>query len=1091
MPITPVQEFLDGGIVTVRDASLLKPGELLRAEECVYRKFDVAIHSAPGRTIYNATAIDATKPISGLASLDFPTSNSNFLCVWSGSYYYTSRFTGLSGSFVPVTSRGEVVCNMTIAASVPTLTVVSAYAAFRFMAVGTAVYHAGIAAGAVVTAVAEDGLSVTITTSSATANATAISVQFADFVAWTPSFDADGTGSMDTVVWDNHYFVLCSAQTPVTRCSYARRSFTPVTGSELVMRRAGLLPVISWGAGGAADSGPLVVTGVWSALLGAGIYWFVVTECIDPGGPNELESAYIANNGAARKVNIDTLLKSVSLSFPLLVNSGRGNTNRATHFCVYMSDKQTDDIQPPLSTFKRYAVVPVNEQVASGNTRAAGAPPIQPSYTNGMLELTPTTITALAASSSGANPSFTYVDFGNRTNIVSSYSNPDVYATGLVQWADTANTGVTISRVQVDYPGTSLPTNAAVTGFRLKIAAGSYTLTSPNDQLGGGFKAQITDSGNTVRTIEWVVNVVKDTSFRFYETGSQFDNMGWAASAAAVLAGLKVRLTASYWTVNQLITWTKFRECSLYVYYTAPGTSELTTDPTTARFFRTITYRSQIGTTICEPANFPPASATTGSVFHGHLVLNDVTEPTAIRYSLAGYPEYFPKPYLLKFSTRRQDPITCIKRVGQLLIVGMRNAIKRVNYLPTEADTDFQQGLAHEDLAVDHGIVGTHASTLFDLTGKGVILGYVAADGLYATDGMTTRPLCRALDWENTVNSVNLATCVLQEYPKEKWLVLYYNPKNATHSHNTKALIFNYDSDHVKEDGTLTCVGPITVSGRSAATATIGTTTYLLTGHETSGSVYVEDNGLVIPDPYVVLNGTNTELQVLNCPKITTRLMYAAGLERTARIERIYLRSSLYGATITITNCAVTKDSATVTKTGAPTVFATVRIGMRVCGSGVKPGTVVTTVTAGEAAHDAEPAVDASLTLSTEAVASGTMTLLFDTGTLTVMTAGEQIGDGGPALMGFQLDMPDSYAAGYSGIEKSFVSTANTTIPVAHPDNVSQGLQIHIERVRMPSDLSGEAGHGPWYVDLGVPMRLHYFDLLVAESGMETNRADN
>jgi hypothetical protein len=1099
MPITPVQEFLNGGIVTVRDATLLKPGELQQAEECVYRKFDPAIWSAPGRTTYNSGAISAAVPVSGLTFLNFPLTSTSHLFVWSGSTFYTSPFTALTGSFLPITGRGTITCNLTYTSTgdtaVPTLTATSNTAEFTHMAIGTKVLYnttaVPIKPWAVVVSVAGDYKSVVISTGSVAVTATAIPVQFADFVTWTaPTAVPTSLDALDVVAWDNRYYLLCSTNAPVTCCFIPNRVYTPATSSALAIRYAGLQPVISWGTG-VSESGPLRTTGVWSAALGLGTYWFVLTECIDPDGPNELESAYTANNGAARSVSITSLLQSVVFTFPLLRNTGRDNTNRATHFCIYMSDKQPDaeTKQPPLSTFKRYALVPIAE------TATAGAPPLTPVYSNVQIEMRPSSLTSWATGTAGANPSFTYVDFESDSGFLHYDDSLTNYSRGSVQWADAQTTAVTISRVKLNYPLIADPggTGFVVTGLKMKIGATS----GPGGTTGsicGGFKAQIADSTGVDKTIEWSVQLQEGANlWKFYETGGQFDTMGMTATLGdLVTTGLQLYLTASYWKPGVLTYYSSFRECMINVYYTTSSTTQLQKDSSSSRFFRTVTYRSQIGTTICEPTNFPPPNATTGTVFNGQLVTNDVTDPTVIRYALAGYPEYFPKPYVLKFMAK--DPVTCIKRVGQVLVVGMRNSIRRVNYLPTEADTDFQQGLAHEDLAVDHGIVGTHANTLFDLTGKGVILAYVSADGLYATDGITTRPLCKDLDWANTVNVANLNRCVLQEYPKEKWLVLYYNPKGAVHCYNTKALIFVYDQAHIKDEGTLSCIGPITVSGCCATTAVLNTETYLLTGHQTSGHVYIEDNGLTIPNPYVVVTATSTndtidETQILNCPKITTRLMYAAGLERTTRIERIYLRSSIYGATSTISGCTVTKDSIYVTKTGT-TVFNSILPGMRVRGTNIKPGTIVMTVTAGTTTPTVVPA---EITLSSAAIGTSTTTdeLTFDTGTLTIMTSGEQVGDTSPALMGSQLPHPSAHAQGYSSVEKAYISTTNTSIPVAHADNISQGLQIHIERIRMPDDLSGEAGTGSWYVDLSVPMRLHYFDILVSEAGMETNRASN
>ena len=1057
MAITPVQEFFNGGVVTARDASLLKPGELQRAEECVYRHQDVAIWSAPGRTLYDPSSADANF-VKGLACLTFDGERTDQILAWKGTTYYTSSFTALTGTFTPLTNAGTAICNTATSGSSPniinTLTITDNNT-FAYMPIGTLVFGPGIPVGATVLSINVNNIIATITGGTiAIPNTTSVTITFDRGLIYVSS--NTGTEVLDVVQWEGAYYLLQGDTAPM-RLFWAPAGAVG-TNESLVTRRIGMIPVTQWEDGTGTLSGPSVQTGpAWKSTPGAGYYWFLITEIIDYGGVNEIESTYCANKGAPKWVFITTPgTEYVRINFPILQNNGANGTNRASHFCVYISEHQLDTtITPSLVTFKRVVVATVASLNSSG-------------YSGVDIKYLNASVGPFLATIVESGP-----DVGAYGGTIINFGNPDGVKAigGTSAYYDSSGTWAAQMKLRA-FTGLTIPSEATITGIEVQMVAARrrgvpvpYTLRFRNT-------AGIKNSNQ-------VYGIWSENHASIYTWGGQFDSWG-SSFVPADLSTLELIVLKCY--TNSHINW-HIDYLTVKIYYTSTTVSDqsVKVDGTP---FRTVTYKSQIGTSVSDPASFPPPTCTTGDIFQGHLVVNDTSNQSVIRYSLAGFPEYFPKPYVLNFQSRKKDRVTFIRRVGQVLVVGMRDSIKRVNYLPTEADADFHEGLAHEDIAVDHGIVGSQAGTMFDLTGNGVILGYVGYNGVYITDGITTRPLCSDLDWKKTVNMTNLSTCILRVYPTEKWLILYYNPYGAAHSQNTKALIFYYGKDHVKEDGSLPVTGPISVSARSAAEGTLGGVSVLLTGHGSTGFIYVEDNGLTMPTSPVAYqtqtllstNGSPAYETVINCPKITTRLMFAAGLERTIRGERIYLGSTplpqlkLSETAVTITNCVVTKDSIYVTKTGT-TVFSTVKVGTRVRGTNIKPGTIVVTVTAGTS----NPVVDAKITLSAAAIGTGaTDSLIFDTGTLTVMMSSEQIGNDGPELCGSELTTPL--------IEKSYISTMYSTIPVAHPDNFSQGLQIHLERILMPDGS---------YVDLGAPMRLHYFNILISESGMEMNRASN
>jgi hypothetical protein len=465
--------------------------------------------------------------------------------------------------------------------------------------------------------------------------------------------------------------------------------------------------------------------------------------------------------------------------------------------------------------------------------------------------------------------------------------------------------------------------------------------------------------------------------------------------------------------------------------------------------FRTVTYRSQVGTSVTDSAIQYPPPATTGDVFQGSLVLNSANDPAKLIYSLPDNPDAFPKPYFLRFNLPAKDIVTNIKRLGQILIVGLRDCIQRVNYLPTELDTQITGGggSAHEDLATDHGIVGPRAACLFDFPGAGPVLAYVSYKGLHITDGVTTKFLNVDLDWVNTVNLDNISTCVLVNYPQEEWLVFFYNPVGASHTQNTRAFVIPYAIDKTKENGTLPVVGPLTVSGRSSCSASISGRTYLLTGHQTLGKVYVEDQGITIAAGYTVADSSGSQVTVTAVPLIKTRRIYPSGLGRQARDQRVYVMTDALGAAITVVS-STTSASATVTSAA---LFGSVTTGMLVTGDGIQPDTIVTAVGS-----------TSSITLSKAATATGVgVTLTFSTGTLSLTVAGQ---DTNAALATLETQQQDTRVGG---------------LVVYHADNLKESVEYTFTK----------ATDGSSSFAVAAALRLHYFARMSGAAGQETHRA--
>lgn len=1004
MAMTTVQEFFSGGIVTARDESLLQPGELQRADECVYRMKDPSIQSAPGRTSYGQPTGGAAT-IKGLAHLTFDGQRDDRLISYVATGLYHSAFTAITGTWSPLTGPGAV-DTCVIAVDGVTVTKVGA---FTNMIAGTRVIGTGVPVSAVVqTVTSADVIVLSIASTPGT-----VTLTFVSGIAMV--LEDQGTETLDAVQFDNVYYLLTGG-TKVRRVGY--QAMGAGKPEAFVGRYAGMKPVTVFGDGTGSNSGPSIVAGSWSATLGNGYFYFLITEAINATkASSDVEGTYLANDGKPQVAHVtDYLTQAIQIRFPSAANTAVNGLNQATHWCVYMSDKQVDTLlTPSLATFKLVAVVDITATTAlltDSNLQQRGKP------------------TATAAV--GAE-----TQFGNTAGMLTQDDGV---------WA------VSKSGPSTNGSEPSLSKNKATTfGFSVTAPYAASTVRGVKIYVEG----ECNFSGNAGRTAGFTVTAKTTTKSSVVQFG-QFTT----ENAAIITFGSDTDTLGVSWVPAD------FANAEFYIEIAKTDSSPArerirvdgivvdvfyggTTINRDGRSFPVVTYRSQVGTTVSDPANLPPPQSTTGDVFQGHFVLNDIGDENAVVYSLPAKGEYFPKPYRMKLKSRKKDKVTFIRTLHQVLVVGLRDTIKRVNYLPTEVDTDFEQGIAVEDLATDHGIAGPLAGVLCDLAGQGVMLVYASYNGVFMTDGITTRPLTQDLAWSALVNLDNLSTCVFRVYPKEKWLVLYYNPAGASHTQNSRAMIFCYDTTFIKEGGFLTSVGPITVSGRSACEANLNGTPYFLTGHQTDGKVYVEDQGTALPVGYTSANAAGTQTAVVNCPLIRTRLLFAGGLSRPAREERVYIRSSIKGSTITATG-TTTSGSTTATSAAA---FGSVVKGMRVLGTGIKPGTVVTVAGA------------SSITLSQAAIGDGSQTLSFDTGTITVIIRGEEVGD-----------------AATSERDRSYLSSANSRELVCHLDNALTAIELQIEKVRMPDQTQ---------VDLGIGLRLHYFEYLIADGGAELNRASN
>jgi hypothetical protein len=102
--------------------------------------------------------------------------------------------------------------------------------------------------------------------------------------------------------------------------------------------------------------------------------------------------------------------------------------------------------------------------------------------------------------------------------------------------------------------------------------------------------------------------------------------------------------------------------------------------------------------------------------------------------------------------------VTFLGTVNNKLICGLKGAIYRINYLPTEEDADGRRGLAFERLSRTHGIANGKSACTFQGPDGRELLAFVSHNGIFATDGYTIQKLSAKLNWRRIMGLASIFT---------------------------------------------------------------------------------------------------------------------------------------------------------------------------------------------------------------------------------------------------------------------------------------------------------------------------------------------
>lgn len=264
---------------------------------------------------------------------------------------------------------------------------------------------------------------------------------------------------------------------------------------------------------------------------------------------------------------------------------------------------------------------------------------------------------------------------------------------------------------------------------------------------------------------------------------TQFDGNFMAMVGCPLFNGLGALLAIDY--------------VKLKIYYAASFDSTVQF-PTVVYTFGDIT--SQVG------KNGQPPSSSTGAIYQGCLVVNDVANPNLIRFSFPDDIESFPESYYVPFDELPgSDAIRCIKVVNSRLIIMADRAVWRLNYLPSERDASFDREKCKEPISGTYGCLNAMCACIYSPDGKTEKLAFVSNVGIHSTDGYEFETLTHKLDWRAMFPAGATAIALIND--SEKKLLRFYFRNDSFDANETYlCLTFSYAPDHAVEDG-LKCGG--------------------------------------------------------------------------------------------------------------------------------------------------------------------------------------------------------------------------------------------------------------------------------------------
>jgi hypothetical protein len=198
--------------------------------------------------------------------------------------------------------------------------------------------------------------------------------------------------------------------------------------------------------------------------------------------------------------------------------------------------------------------------------------------------------------------------------------------------------------------------------------------------------------------------------------------------------------------------------------------------------------------------NHPPPSSSTGDLYEDSVVLNDVSNPALVWWSFPGEPESFPPTYFIDFETQDNDRVTNIKTVNNVLMVGLKTSLWKINSLPSERSASFERGKAIEVVSTTYGIANEMCACVFTMPGRGDLLAFASDSGIHATDGFGFDTYTDGLNWANIIstNPAIISTPLALINDPSKQELLFYFRNDALDPETFQCLHLNYSTEHLQ-----------------------------------------------------------------------------------------------------------------------------------------------------------------------------------------------------------------------------------------------------------------------------------------------------
>lgn len=690
---------------------------------------------------------------------------------------------------------------------------------------------------------------------------------------------------LEVAQFNNRYFLMNGVSASASAIGSNKVFYLSATAasSAPTVRQHGMLPVTTPSpTATAASAFTLSVTGYYE-------YWTTeVAKITQDGAPVEIEGTFAGTPA--------TYFISATSVAPIVQMPTIQNPSITTHWRIYRSPKKefsTDHMFPAgflvgtvgtaTAQFIDTLTPVAGSQVLPGSVATAGEPYSNFATASALMVADTNYASATAAGSQGAY-NFNFGGFrGNVQGIsveVKAYS-PSAPSLGLPFSITLGKRGSDGKFQGPAYSRTNVVTASAVAGAQVITFGGATDRWAPFDQVG-------------------FLDTDFDTNFMAVITNSR--------------SGITLGVDYVKISVN----------------YGAGTDSSVVQFPTVVYTFGDIV--AQVG------KNGPPPSSSTGDLYQGSFVLNDVSVPSLIRYSFPDQPEYFPSTYYIDFDTRDNDTVRLIRVVNNRLVVCLDNSTWRVNYLPSERDASFDRGKAIEPISQTFGCVNPMCACIFtsDNTsdgGSSEQLAWVSQKGIHITDGFSFKTLTNDINWRNilSLTSTSSPIALVNDPENQDLLLLYQN--NAFGNESFKILHLSYAAQHMTS-GRLKVSGQVNARNYDVASTSRANPTSIWTVPRTNGNTSVligygsataAGGGMVYRE-----SGSTIPAQDPNMT-FTTRRMFLAGEGNEVELHNVYGYIGSNSATAGIDMIAKTiktnDDAGEVTKGTHTVAFGGRRLG--------------------------------------------------------------------------------------------------------------------------------------------------------------------